>query len=40
MCTWDRASERRTRGSGLEKFSEFMDVAFQRGDITIYKLRE
>ena len=27
-------------GPGLEKFSEFMDVAFERGDVTIYKLRE
>ena len=26
-------------GAGLEKFSEFMDVAFQQGDVTIYKIR-
>ena len=26
-------------GAGLEKFGEFMDVAFERGDVTIYRLR-
>ena len=26
-------------GAGLEKFGEFMDVAFERGDVRIYKMR-
>ena len=26
-------------GAGLDKFGEFMDVAFQQGDVTIYRMR-